>query len=419
MGESYEAFDWEQYLLKNSDLQIDGIITPEDAWKHWINYGKKENRVFYVKSKMSLMNDYMVLWIDEYINHLDNKNSEEEKTFDWVLYLCSNPDVFLKGIQNEEQAKKHWSSFGKIEKRTCFLENYNDMVRHEFLYFRWNRYIKQNGDLKDIDNPFNSWKHWLYCGIKEERATYLINNSKIHNGRLGNLFFINMAAHFLSIKYNLMFNYKYFNKFKKLGINLFVGTNTYRENIILGDKSFYDLIFEKDFKKKNIVFTNEMWCQTQSFCYVLKNYFGRAKIKINIIKNNLFKKRYEKNNDLFIHLRLGDVESRVTNIYNSYDSVISDIEFTNGFLSSDDINNDICKRLIDKHKLKIYNSEEIETIMFASTCNHIILSGGTFSWLIGFLAFFSKNIYYPRIKNKWYGNIFVLPDWKMFDTINV
>jgi hypothetical protein len=57
--------------------------------------------------------------------------------------------------------------------------------------------------------------------------------------------------------------------------------------------------------------------------------------------------------------------------------------------------------------------------MFASTCNHIVLSGGTFSWLIGFLAFFSKSIYYPRIKNKWYGDIFIFPHWEMFDTIDV
>jgi len=50
--------------------------------------------------------------------------------------------------------------------------------------------------------------------------------------------------------------------------------------------------------------------------------------------------------------------------------------------------------------------------MFASTCNNLILSGGTFSWLIGFLAFYSKNIYYPLDnKNKWYGDIFIFPEW--------
>jgi hypothetical protein len=56
---------------------------------------------------------------------------------------------------------------------------------------------------------------------------------------------------------------------------------------------------------------------------------------------------------------------------------------------------------------------EVDTIMFGSTCNNIILSGGTFSWLIGFLAFFSKNIFYPKMQEKWYDiNIFDFENWK-------
>jgi len=50
--------------------------------------------------------------------------------------------------------------------------------------------------------------------------------------------------------------------------------------------------------------------------------------------------------------------------------------------------------------------------MFGSTCNNIVLSGGTFSWLIGFLAIKSENIYYPELKEKWYGDIFSFLNWK-------
>jgi len=50
--------------------------------------------------------------------------------------------------------------------------------------------------------------------------------------------------------------------------------------------------------------------------------------------------------------------------------------------------------------------------MFGSTCQHIVLSGGTFSWLIGFLGFFS-DVYFPSNREKvWYGDIFVFPRWK-------
>ena len=49
--------------------------------------------------------------------------------------------------------------------------------------------------------------------------------------------------------------------------------------------------------------------------------------------------------------------------------------------------------------LVVYNP--YRTIQFGSTCKHILLSHGTFSAMIGYLAFYSKNIYYPNIKPKW------------------
>jgi hypothetical protein len=211
MNESYEIFDWERYLLENNDLQIDVIMTRQDAWNHWINNGKQENREFFIKKNESLQIEKNIIK-----NLFDFINQEEKKmVFDWILYLCSNPDLYMNGIKNKTSALDHWLTLGKNENRSQYLENYNSMLRHEFLNFNWERYVKINGDLKYLNQESSGWNHWLYHGIKEERATYLINNSKIHNGRFGNLFFINMALHFLSMKYNLKFNYKYYNRFKK------------------------------------------------------------------------------------------------------------------------------------------------------------------------------------------------------------
>jgi len=49
--------------------------------------------------------------------------------------------------------------------------------------------------------------------------------------------------------------------------------------------------------------------------------------------------------------------------------------------------------------------------MFGSVCKNIILGGGTFSWLIGFLALSNSNIFYPELKEKWYGDIFSFNNW--------
>jgi hypothetical protein len=41
----YLIFDWKKYITTYEDLTF--IKTKEDAWYHWINYGKHENRVIF------------------------------------------------------------------------------------------------------------------------------------------------------------------------------------------------------------------------------------------------------------------------------------------------------------------------------------------------------------------------------------
>ena len=118
------------------------------------------------------------------------------------------------------------------------------------------------------------------------------------------------------------------------------------------------------------------------------------------------------NNDVFIHVRLGDIQDKWNNSFEYYNSILEKMSFDKGYISSDTIDSEICVKLIDKYNLNIINENEVKTIMFASTCTNIVLSGGTFSWLIGFLAFYSKYIYYPMDKkDKWYGDIFVFDEW--------
>jgi hypothetical protein len=90
---------------------------------------------------------------------------------------------------------------------------------------------------------------------------------------------------------------------------------------------------------------------------------------------------------------------------------MKNINYENAYISSDEIENAICQELIYKYKMIVLDKNEIVTIMFGSTCKYMVLSGGAFSWLIGFLGFFSKDIYYPCNKNTWYGDIFVFNKW--------
>jgi hypothetical protein len=94
-----------------------------------------------------------------------------------------------------------------------------------------------------------------------------------------------------------------------------------------------------------------------------------------------------------------------------YDKMLSVTSFEKGYISSDSINHSLCLELIKKYNLKTIEADEVKTIMFASTCKTLILSGGTFSWLIAFLGFYTEKVYYPRNKKTWYGDIFVYPEW--------
>ena len=49
--------------------------------------------------------------------------------------------------------------------------------------------------------------------------------------------------------------------------------------------------------------------------------------------------------------------------------------------------------------------------MFGSTCKNIILTGGTFSYIIGLFGFFSK-VYYLKGFDNWYpSELFFIDDW--------
>jgi hypothetical protein len=402
-----ETFDWEYYIKNNNDLTH--ICNKDDAWDHWINYGKNENRKCY--------------------------NILKEKTdFDWEYYIKNNND--LTHICNKDDAWDHWINHGKNENRICLFNKIEKEIEIEKekekniqnemndIIFKknnmdWIQYIYDNPDLKIFDKD-SVWHHWILHGHREKRQIKLINkenqqlvinNTEIHNGRFGNLFFVNMCLHFMALKFNLKCSYKYFNKFNEMGIYLHIGDNEYPTNIVLNEYIFLDVIQSINLEKQNIIINNENWFQTKNFAEYLKNYFNIPYYKNKIINNNIFKKRYNNNNDVFIHIRLGDIENRISNIEEYYETALNNVIFVNGYVASDDINHPICKNLIKKYNLIEINKTEVETIMFATTCNYIVLSGGTFSWLIGFFAFFSKTIYYPYIENRWYGDIFNFSNW--------
>ena len=83
-------FNWEFYINKYSDLQNSTIKNREEAWEHWIKYGKKEQRIYA---------DIPIL-------------------FNWHEYVEDNKG--LDYIQTEDEAWRHFLYYAKKEKRYIY-----------------------------------------------------------------------------------------------------------------------------------------------------------------------------------------------------------------------------------------------------------------------------------------------------------
>jgi hypothetical protein len=231
-----------------------------------------------------------------------------------------------------------------------------------------------------------------------------------NNGRLGNQIIRNLAVSLIAEKYNLKVDYYNNNLIKKLGINLFTGSKIYNSIHELNDNNYFSI-----YNSNNLNYNlnpNKNFFQTKEITNFLYNYLHTDTIKSNIINNNPFNNRYMKNNDLFIHVRLGDVKDKNPGI-NYYTNTIKTINFDKLYISTDSPNHNIITTLLKLYPdTKVIICDEITTIQFASTCKNIILSHGSFSAIIGYLSFFST-IYYPEydLNKIWYGDMFSINNW--------
>jgi hypothetical protein len=321
--------------------------------------------------------------------------------------LIKKGDITIESLGQNLLKKPEYVLCFKITNTEDF--NYNDLDI-TIDKFPWKTYCKLNPELSFNRTKESAWHHWYYYGKKEERSFSYINNTNYHRARFGNLFFLNICLHMLSQKFDLKCSYKFEKYFNKLGIYFNKGHKIYNKNILLTDFNFENIL-ESDISPRNIIINNNVWFHTNRFCKMINEYFERNNLFINIIKNNLYRYKYNNNNDLFIHVRLGDVADKTSLLEKYYVNTIDCLTFNRGFIASDTVNHELCNKLIQKYNLTVFDRSEVETIMFGSTCKNIVLSGGTFSWLIGFLAMSNSKIFYPELQEKWYGDIFSFKNW--------
>jgi hypothetical protein len=246
------------------------------------------------------------------------------------------------------------------------------------------------------------------------RATSLTTHetvcSKIDSmgGRLGNQIFKNLAISLIATKFDLCVKYTSRKQIEGLGISLYTnGKNMYNSFKRLTDDNYFEIYHGSSLDSN--LHSDDAFFLSREISIFLHNYLHSDDVKANIISKNTYKNRYNTNNNVFVHVRLGDMEQFNPGV-KYYLKALSMIEFSNLYLSSDSVDHVIVRNITKIYpQTQVIQQDEVSTIQFASTCRNIILSHGSFSAIIGYLAF-NSNIYYPThhaSNKKWFGDMFI------------
>jgi hypothetical protein len=231
-------------------------------------------------------------------------------------------------------------------------------------------------------------------------------------GRLCNHIIRNLAVSLIAEKYDLYVDYSYINSINALGITLYCGKNKYPEKITLNDRN-YMTIYNSSTLCHNLNMNGDIYLQAKEIIHLIYQHLRKEEVMRNIIDINLYKDRYKNNNDIFVHIRLGDTRHLNPGL-EYYKAVISNISFDHLYIATDDTNDSIINTLKGLYpNSTIVNTDEVNTIQFGSTCKNIVLSHGSFSSTIGYLSYYST-VYYPsynRIERIWFGDLFEIDGW--------
>lgn len=125
-------FDWKEYLIANTDLIDGGINNERLAYSHWMERGRKEQRLL------------------------------KSAAFDWTQYIAINQDLISSGCNTKQLVQEHYINNGYKEGRRTVLKG-----------FDWEFYINYNNHLlhTGINTQSRAIKHWINYGNREGLQT--------------------------------------------------------------------------------------------------------------------------------------------------------------------------------------------------------------------------------------------------------
>ena len=238
-------------------------------------------------------------------------------------------------------------------------------------------------------------------------------------GRLGNQIIRNVLCSVLARKHNLRFTYSSLREMQALGLDPFVdGTQShyFAPVMDLTERNYFGLL-QASTLRSNVRPVG--FFQTPDLARFLRRHLQQPDVQAQIARANArYRHRYRNNTDVFVHVRLGDAADAAPPLAYFERALAAVGRYTRGYIASDDLRHPICRRLAENHHLTpLVDAGPVETLQWASTCRSLVLSAGTFSWLMGALAFHAEHVYHPNTSTlpAWHGDIYVFDDWTRID----
>lgn len=207
------VFDSKYYADHNADLKAAFGYSEHKLLNHFLNCGIAEGRTasptfsvaYYLEKngdlKAAFGENYEAAY-QHFINGGCNENRRSSEEYDGMFYQYFYQDLTnLSGTQLME----HYIKCGKAENRIASIDP--DL---EAIVFNSNLYAECNGDVKAaFGNDSQAMRrHWLSCGISENRISSLVFNPEAYrvlNGDLANVYGTNykkLLQHF--VKYGML-----------------------------------------------------------------------------------------------------------------------------------------------------------------------------------------------------------------------
>jgi hypothetical protein len=186
----YINFDWEKYIKTNTDLI--NATTKEEAWKHWLSFGKNEGRKYFSLNNQNLEENYFKHLKEPDLKEPDLKEppivkfeAEQyiENNFDWQKYI--NNYIDLANLKTQKEAWDHWINYGKDEGRQYFIINEDNLEENKDIdiNFDWQKYINNYIDLANLKTQKEAWDHWINYGKDEGRQYFIINEDNLEENK--------------------------------------------------------------------------------------------------------------------------------------------------------------------------------------------------------------------------------------------